>query len=160
MKKIKIGKIVNQKGLKGEMKIYPYTDYPERFEEISVFYVDEKAYQIDKVSYVKKMPVVKLAGIDTVEEAMALKNKDIYIEKSDIRELDEDEYLIIDLIGLDVYSDNEKIGVIKDVMTHTAQHIFVVKTNDREIMIPVVEAFVKEVNVKEGYVKVELIEGL
>lgn len=160
MEKIKIGKIVNQKGLKGEMKIYPYTDYPERFEEISVFYVDEKAYQIDKVSYVKKMPVVKLAGIDTVEEAMALKNKDIYIEKSDIRELDEDEYLIIDLIGLDVYSDNEKIGVIKDVMTHTAQHIFVVKTSEREIMIPVVEAFVKEVNVNEGYVKVELIEGL
>ena len=139
MEKIKIGKIVNFKGLKGEMKIYPYTDYAERFEEFDTIYISTSEY--------------------TIEDAMVFKNKDIYINKDDLRQLDDDEFLISDIIGLDVYDKENKIGVVKDVLTHTAQHIYVVKNKEREILIPAVEAFIKEVNIEEGFIKVELIEG-
>lgn len=161
MKKIKIGKIVNTKGLKGELKIYPYTDYAERFEEINHIFIDESKYMIEKVTYSKNnMPVIKLKGIDTIEKALKMKDEFVSIDRSEFRILDEDEYFLIDIIGLDVFNNNEKIGVLKDVLTDRAQDIYIVKTDEREIMIPAVKKYIEEVNVDEGYIVVKAIEGL
>ncbi len=160
MEKIMIGQVVNVKGLKGEMKIYPHTDYPERFEEIAYVYIKNKKYDILKVSYNKKMPILLLEGINSVDDVMKLRNEYVYIDRVNIKDLAEDEHLIIDLIGLDVYSNGEKIGILKDILTHTAQDIYVVKTNDREILVPAVDEFIKEINIEERRITIELIEGL
>ena len=160
MKLIKIGKIVNTKGLKGEVKIYPYTGYKERFEEIGYFHVENEKMIIEKVTYLKEMPIVRLSGVTTIEQAQKLRNKEIFIESDQLNPLDEDEYLITDLIGLEVRNNLEVIGVVEDVLTHTAQHIYVIKGKDGEHLIPAVSEFIKEVNIEEGYILVELIEGM
>lgn len=161
MNKIKIGKIVNTKGLKGELKIYPYTDYPERFEEFNHIFIDDNEYIIEKVTYSKNnMSVIKLKGINTVEEALKMKDKFVSINRSEFRILDENEYFLIDLIGLNVFNNNEKIGVLTDVLTDRAQDIYIVKTDEREIMIPAVKKYIEEVNIGEGYIVVKSIEGL
>ncbi len=160
MDRIKIGKIVNVKGLLGEMKVYPYTDYMERFEELGYLYIEETRYEITKVTYHKGMPNVKLQGIDSIEEAQKYRNRDIYIDHDQTRQLDDDEFLIIDLIGIDVVDKSGKIGTLKDVLTHTSQDIYVVKTETKEILIPAVRQFVKKIDVENGFMEVELIEGL
>ncbi|MBN2260955.1 MAG: 16S rRNA processing protein RimM [Clostridiales bacterium] len=160
MEKIKVGQIVNTKGIKGEVKIYPYTDYPERFEEMAYVYIKEEKYKILKVTYNKKMPILQIERINTIEDALKLKNEYLFIDRENLKKLDEDEYLIIDLIGLDVMSNGEKIGILSDVLTNTAQHIYVIKTQDRDILLPAVSEFIKEININDHYIVVNLVEGL
>lgn len=160
MDRIRIGKIVNVKGLRGELKIYPYTDYMERFEELGYLYIEKTRYEIMKVTYHKGMPIIKFQGIDSVEEAQKYRNGAIYIDHDQTRQLDKDEFLIIDLIGIDVIDKSGKIGTLKDVLTHTAQDIYVIKTESKEILVPAVSEFIKKIDIENGYMEVELIEGL
>ena len=104
MKKYRIGKIVKTHGLKGEMKVYSFTDYPERFAEIDYLYMDEsdRKYFIENIKYQKNMAILKIKGIDTIEEAENLIDTTLYIDQANLRELEEDEYMIADLVGMDV----------------------------------------------------------
>lgn len=160
METIVIGKVVNVKGLKGEVKVYPYTETPQRFDELAYLYVGETRYEIERVGYHKNMPVVKLASVDTVEQAQRLRNQDVSIDKSQVRPLDEGEYLIIDMIGMTVEDEHGPIGILKDVLTHTAQQIYVVDTPDGERLIPAVPAFIRNVDMENRTIHVALIEGL
>lgn len=163
MEKIKIGRIVNAVALKGEVKVYNYSGYKERYEELDRIIVDDKDFEIEKVRYQQEMVILKLSGVDDRNTAEAMKNKDVFITEDDLAELPEDTFYIRDLIGLEVIDieKNERIGVIKDVLQPSGQDIYVVKLNKGgEAMIPVVSEFVKEVGIEEGFVKVKLIEGL
>lgn len=163
MEKIKIGRIVNAVALRGEVKVYNYSGYRERYEELKQIFVEDKEYEIEKVRYQQHMVILKLSGVDDRNAAEAMKNKDIFITEDDLLELPEDTFYIRDLIGLSVIDveNGETIGTIKDVLQPSSQDIYVVKrTNGKDAMIPVVSEFVKEVSVEEGYVKVHLIEGM
>ncbi len=175
MEKIKIGTIVNAVALRGEVKVYHFSDYKERFEELDQIIVERKGkgktYEIEKVRYQKGMVILKLAGVDDRNAAEALKESDILITEEDLRELPEDTFYVRDLIGCKVFdaarcgeegvNDAAQIGEIKDVLQNSAQDIYVVKTaSGKEAMIPAVGDFVDEVNIEEKYVKVKLIPGL
>lgn len=163
MEKIKIGRIVNAVALRGEVKVYNYSGYRERYEELKQIFVEDKEYEIEKVRYQQHMVILKLTGIDDRNAAEAMKNKDIFITEDDLLELPEDTFYIRDLIGLSVIDieEDKTIGKIKDVLQPSSQDIYVVKlANGRDAMIPVVSEFVKEVSLEEGYVKVRLIEGM
>lgn len=161
MEKIKIGRIVNAVALRGEVKIYNYSGYRERYEELDRIIIENKEYEIEKVRYQQEMVILKLSGIDNRNAAEAMKNKDVYITEEDLEELPDDTFYIRDLIGLEVIDDSGRIGVIKDVLQPSSQDVYVIKTDkDQEIMIPAVKEFVKEVNLEEKYVKVSLIEGM
>ncbi len=163
MEKIKIGRIVNAVALRGEVKVYNYSGYRERYEELKQIFVEDKEYEIEKVRYQQHMVILKLSGVDDRNGAEAMKNKDIFITEDDLLELPEDTFYIRDLIGLSVIDveNSETIGTIKDVLQPSSQDIYVVKrTNGKDAMIPVVSEFVKEVSIEEGYVKVHLIEGM
>lgn len=161
MELIRIGKIVNTQGLKGDVRIYPDTDYVERFEELEYLYVeglDEKFY-IEKVRYKKNLAIVKFEGYDHINDIEKYKNKIVYTEKVD---LEEGRFYVEDLLGLKVV-DHEKgeIGTLKDVMQNPAHDLYVVKTNDgKEILIPVVDEFVADIDMEAGIIHVTLIEGL
>ena len=184
MEYIQIGKIVNAVALRGEVKVYHYSDYKERFEELETILVCKKKayvpYQIEKVRYQKGMVILKLKGVDDRNAAEALKESDIFITEADLRELPEDTFYVRDLIGCRVYDgakytapdaaapagDTEGagnaayIGEITDVLQNTAQDIYQVKTADgRDVLIPAVGDFIKEVNIAEKYVIVTLIPG-
>lgn len=163
MEKIKIGRIVNAVALRGEVKVYNYSGYRERYEELKQIFVEDKKYEIEKVRYQQHMVILKLTGIDDRNAAEAMKNKDIFITEDDLLELPEDTFYIRDLIGLSVIDieEDKTIGKIKDVLQPSSQDIYVVKlASGRDAMIPVVSEFVKEVSLEEGYVKVRLIEGM
>lgn len=161
MEKIKIGRIVNAVALRGEVKVYNYSGYRERYEELDRIIVDSKEYDIERVRYQQQMVILKLSGVNDRNGAEALKNKDVFITEEDLCELPEDTFYIRDLIGMKVVDQSGEIGKIKDVLQPSAQDVYVIRTlSDKEIMIPAVKEFVKEVNLEEGYVRVELIDGM
>ena len=153
MKKHRIGQIVNTHGLKGDMKVYPFTDYPERFEEVEYLYMEnqgDKKYFIENVRYQRNMVLLKLKGIDTIEEAESL------------RELDEDEHMISDLIGLNVYlEDLTPVGTIVNVLKYTANDVYVIRgMEDQEYLIPALKQFVPVVDIENGKVIITPIKGM
>ena len=164
MKKYRIGKIVKTHGLKGEMKVYSFTDYPERFAEIDYLYMHEsdKKYFIENIKYQKNMAILKIKGIDTIEEAENLIDTTLYIDQANLRELDEDEYMIADLVGMDVVlTTGETIGKVTDVLQYTANDIYVVHSESGdEYLIPAVKEFVPEINMSTKTITVNPVEGL
>ena len=160
MEKIKIGRIVNAVALRGEVKVYNYSGYKERYEELDRIIVENTEYEIEKVRYQQEMVILKLAGVDNRNDAEAMKNKDVFITEEDLDELPDDTFYIRDLIGLQAVDDSGRIGIVKDVLQPSAQDVYVIKTDSgRDILVPAVKEFVKEVNLEEGFIRLSLIEG-
>ena len=162
---LKIGQIVNTQGLRGEMRVYPLTDYKERFEELDSLFLGEnfsEKVKIEKVRYKKNMVILKLKGIDHINDVEKLRNVYLYVDKSD-RELDEDTYYIEDLIGMKVYTmEDEYVGDLDDVIqTAGTNDIYSVRTSEKkQILIPVVDEFVKEIDTEKGIIRIDPIEGM
>lgn len=156
--------MVNTHGLKGDMKIYPYTDYPERFNEIEYIYFEEndEKFFIEKVKFHKSMPIIKLESIDTIEKAETFRGKTLYIDETNIRELEEDEYMISDLIGLvAILEDGDILGEIINVLQYSANDIYVIKSETgKEYLIPAIKAFVPVIDIENNKIVIRPIEGL
>lgn len=164
MKKYRVGKVTNTHGLRGDMKIYPHTDYPERFGEIQYIYFegDEKKYDIEKVKYHKSIPIIKLKGIDSIEEAEKYREKELFIDEQNTRTLEEDEYMVSDLIGLVAsLEDGTILGRVVNVLPYSANDIYVVESEDeKEYLIPARKEFVPVVDIKNGIMVVRPIKGM
>ena len=162
MEKIKIGQVVNAVGLKGELKVYHYSDYKERFEELTEIYLENTLHRISGVRYMKQMVILKLAGIDDRTEAEKHKGKDVYIDKEDVRVLPEDTYHIFDLIGMKVADEKGTvIGNLSDVIRNSAQDLYEVEMeNKSKFLIPAVEEFILKIDMESRTITVKLIEGL
>lgn len=164
MKRYRVGQMVNTHGLKGEMKIYPYTDYPERFNEIKYIYFEEnnKKFFIEKVKFHKSMPIIKVKGIDIIENAEVFRGKTLYIDEANIRQLEEDEYMISDLIGLVAILENDNvIGEVINVLQYSANDIYVIKSETgKEYLIPAIKEFVPLIDIENKKIIIRPIEGL
>lgn len=162
MERIKIGKAVNAVGLKGELKVFHYTDYKERFEELDKIWLGSSLYGIAGIRYVKDMVILKLAGIDSRTEAENHKGEDVYIDKADVRRLPEGTYHIFDLIDLKVVDESGAVlGTVSDVIKNSAQDLYEVeKDNMGKFLIPAVEEFILNIDLNSGIMTVKLIEGL
>lgn len=163
MEVIRLGKIVNAVGLKGELKVYPYTDYKEKFEEVNYILIDEKPYDIENVRYVKNMAVLKLSGIEDRAEAESNKEKEVFIFRKDAPSLPEGSFYVKDLIGLRVVDLKEQpLGRLSDVIISNAQDIYMVEPIEggKAFPVPAVEEFVKKVDLEKGKIYLQLIEGL
>lgn len=162
---LKIGQIVNTQGLKGEMRVYPLTDYKERFEEIDSLFVGEdfsKKTAIEKVRYKKNMVILKLKGIDHINDVEKLRDKYLYVDKSD-RELDDDTYYVQDIVGSKVYTvDGEYVGVMDDVIqTGGSNEVYsIITEEEKQVMIPAVGEFIKEIDIEKGIIIIDPIEGM
>lgn len=157
---LEAGEIVNTHGIKGEVKIVPWCDSPEFLCQFKTVYIDNKAIKVDVARPHKNNVIAKLAGIDDIDAAMALKNKVVFIDRSKVK-LPAGRHFIADLIGLDVCdADTDFVyGKITDVLTLPSNEVYVVK-GDKEYMIPAVDEFIVETDVENGRVRVHLIEGM
>lgn len=161
-----IGQIVNTFGIKGMVKIYPYTENVERFEKLKKVCLvnknSKKEYEIEEVKYHKNMVLVKFKGIDTPEEAENLRNFYVQIERKDATPLEEGSYYIADLIGLEVYTDeDEKLGILEDIFNTGSNDVYVVKDNNgKQILLPGIDEVIKEINLEEGKILVHMLKGL
>lgn len=162
LNRFRLGQIVNAVGLKGESKVYPYTDYKERFEELDSLYIENTVYEIEKVRYMGEMAVIKFAGISNRNDAEALKGKYLYIDRENARTLGEDEYFVPDLIGIDVKDEEGKfIGKICDVIQNSAQDVYEIEiSKGKTFMIPAVGEFILNVDINNKEMIVRLIEGM
>lgn len=161
-----IGKIVNTHGIKGELRVIPSTDDITRFERLDKVYIDRKdimQYEIENVRYHKNFVLLKLKGIDNINEAEPLKNALLKIERKDTLPLEEDEYYISDLIDLEVITDEGRsLGKIVDIIATGSNDVYVVEKEDtsKQILIPAIKDVVKEVDIPNKKMIVKLLEGL
>ena len=162
MEKIKIGKIVNIVGLKGEVKVYNYSDSIEIYETIESIYVEDRLTVIENVRAQKNMVILKLEGADDRNAAEALRGKELYITEDDLPELPEGQYYVRDLIGMSVTEeDGNLLGHVTDVLQNTAQDIFEVESeNGKKLLIPKVDQFVLDIDAEKREITVRLIEGM
>ena len=166
MEYIEIGQIVNTNGLKGVVKVNPFTDDISKFEDLKYVYIqlknELKKVKIEQVRYNKNQVLLKLEGIDSIEEAEKYRNFYLKTEKESQEDLGEDTYYIVDLIGLDVYTaKNEYLGKIEDVFPTGSNDVYVVKDNlGKQILIPAIADVVKKVDLNNGKMIINLIPGL
>ena len=158
---LEVGEIVNTHGIKGEVKIMPWADSPEFLCQFDTLYLDGKPVRLRSVRTNKTLVLASLEGVATVEAAMRLKGKVLSIDRTGVV-LPEGRHFLADLMGLTVLdaATGEELGVIQDILTPPAHEVYVVGGKGKEYMIPAVDAFLAETNVEEGYVRVNLIEGM
>ena len=152
------GQIVNTHGLRGHVKVMPWADDPSDLLDFDRFFIDGKEYEVEYSAQQKTMILLKLAGVDDVDQAAKLRNKEIAICRDDI-ELEEGVVFIADLIGLPVLADGVEIGKITEVLTPPGNDVYVVM-GEHEYMIPAVQEFIEELKPENGCIKVRLIEGM
>ena len=132
---IRVGVITSTHGIKGEVKVYPTTDDINRFEYLDRVYLDlgkeYKPLRIEQVRYYKQLIILKFKDINDINDIEKYKGKDLLIPKDEAIKLNEDEYFIFDLIDSEVYSeDGTKLGIVTEVLTSSANDVYVVKTSD------------------------------
>ena len=161
-----IGQIVNTSGLKGILKIKPFTDDIKKFSNLKTIYIKTKSglteFKIEQVRYVKNMVMLKLAGIDTVEEAEKYRNLYIKILRDQEEELEEGSYYVVDILGCKVNTDaNQELGKIVDVFQTGSNDVYVVKDEQgKQILLPAIKQVIKNVDIKNKIITVHLLEGL
>ena len=163
---MEIGQIVNTYGIKGFVKVVPFTDDYTRFEDLASVYIETKnslkSVVIEEVKYSKNLVLLKLKGIDDVNTAEIYKNCYLKIDRKDAVKLPEDSYFIVDLIGLEVYTeDNNNLGKIVDVYPTGANDIYVVKNElGKQVLLPAIGEVIKNVDLENKKMIVHLIDGL
>ncbi len=163
---IEVGKIVNTHGLRGDVKVVAWMDSPEDFEVLNTVYMktrsELKKLTVEKVRYQKNNLIVKFEEYGDINEVERFKNCILFAERSELGELPEGTYYIVDLIGLRVVKeDGEEIGVIADVFNTGANDIYDVKREGKKnLLIPVIDDVVRDVDIDGGRVTVRLMEGL
>lgn len=161
-----IGQIVNTFGIKGFVKIVPFTDDMERFEELrSVLVVKQNQLiemEIEEVKYHKNLVLVKFKGIEDINMAEKYKGCYIKIKREDARKLPKDTYFIADLIGISVYDDaGNLLGKVDDIFNNKSHDIYVIKDDlGKQILLPSIKEVIKDVDVDNGKIIVHLIDGL
>jgi 16S rRNA processing protein RimM len=164
---ILIGVVRRPHGIRGQLKIWPLTDFPWRFKNLkSVFLIPKEGKpftkRIEGVKFQGNFVLVKLEGIDDRTAAESLVGLELAVPRENCVELPEDTYYHFDLIGLDVVlSHGEKIGKVVDVLDFPAQDVLVVQLHSgREVMIPLVKAIVREISLAEKRILIEYWPGL
>ncbi len=160
--KIEIGKITNAVGLKGEVKVYNYSD-PDRYDRLKEVLVGDARHKITGARYQSGLVVLKLSGVNDRNAAEALKGQSLYVLESELPKLPEDTYYIRDLIGSKVVNDEDgsEIGTISDVIQNSAQDVYEIDlASGKKGYVPAVGTFVKDVNIAEKTVTIHVIEGL
>ncbi|MGN0453331.1 MAG: ribosome maturation factor RimM [Ruminococcus sp.] len=160
---LEVGKIVGTHGILGELRVECWCDSPQFLSKFKVLYFDKG----DKKLLVKSRPhkniaLVKIEGVDTVEQGDMLRGKVLYMNRKDAK-LPKGSYFIQDLVGLEVKDVNtsELYGTLTDVLKTGANDVYEVKDqNGKAYYVPVIPLVVKEVNTEKGYVLIEPMKGI
>ena len=161
-----IGQIVNTFGIKGVVKVNPFTDDITKFEDLKKVIIatkrERKEYEIQEVKYHKNMVLLKLKGIDKIEEAETLRNAYLEIARSDEPELEEGTYYIVDILGLEVYTEEDKLlGKVEDIFNTGSNDIYVVEDElGKQTLLPAIGEVVKKIDLENKKIIVHLLKGL
>lgn len=161
-----VGQIVNTFGIKGQVKVKPFTDDLERFEELKSVLVEKGKelieMQIEEVKYQQTVVLLKLKGIENMDMAEKLKGCYLKIRREDARKLPNDTYFIADLIGLNVYTeDGMLLGKVDDIYNNKSNDIYVIKDElGKQILLPAIKDVIKHIDIENEKITVHLLNGL
>ncbi len=158
---ITIGRILAPWGIKGKLKVKVTTDFPQRFAPSSTVYISRQPVTIDSTEWHKGEVIIKLNAVDSIEAARQMRGQPVEIHHSQVYSLPEGQYYQFQLIGLEVWTtQGELLGNITEVLTAKSNDNYVVKGNEREILIPAIEDVVKSIDLNKGRIVIEAIPGL
>lgn len=163
---VSIGKILNFHGVQGEAKLGYSKNREEFLSNLKEVFVSQdgeyKKLEIARIKFTPKCGIIKFKGIDSLNDILAYKNQLLFVEESTIREfLEDDEFLIDELVGLDVYDGDKKVGAVVGVSNNGASDLLSVKTLSKNIcLVPFVKAIVIDVSIKDRKIQINDMEGL
>ena len=163
---LEIGQIVNSYGIKGFFKIVPFTDDITRFDKLKTVYIEKNkkllSMEIEEVKYHKNLVLLKLKGIDDINDTEQYKNCYLKIDRKDAVELQENSYFIVDLIGMEVSTDEGVLlGNLIDVFPTGSNDVYVVKDKmGKQTLLPAIKEVIKNVDIENKKMIVHLMEGL
>ena len=161
-----IGQIVNHFGIKGMVKVNPFTDDISQFETLKKLLLEKDGklieIEVEETKYSKNQVLLKLKGIDKIEEAEKYRGSYLKIARKDARKLPEGTYFIADLIGLPVYTEEGiLLGNVDDIYNSGANDIYVVKDSlGKQILLPATKEVIKQVDIENEKIVVHLLKGL
>ena len=162
---LQVGVISSTHGVRGEVKVFPTTDDPQRFKSLKNVILDTGKEQIpleiQGVKFFKQFVILKFKGIDNRNDIERYKRRSLFVTREDAVELEEDEYYIADLIGMDVITDEGEEGKLVDVIETGANEVYVVEFDKYgEVLIPAIHDCILDVDIEAMSMKVHLLEGL
>lgn len=163
---LEIGQIVNTFGIKGEVKVKPFTDDIKRFDKLKKINIEQKnnkkEYEIENIKYHKDMVILKLKGIDQIEQAELLRNSYLKINRNEEEPLEENTYYIVDLLGLSVYTEEGiLLGILDDIYNTGSNDIYVVKDElGKQTLLPAIQDVIKKIDIENQKIIVHVMKGL
>ena len=161
-----IGKVVSTQSNKGEVNVLPLTDSIDRFKNLATVFLRNKNGQtvvnIEKIRIKKDMVVLKLKDIENIEEAKTIVGSFLEVERKNAVKLPKDTYFIFEIIGLEVYTeDNLFLGKVENVISTGSNDIYIVKDkNKKELFIPAIREVVKNINLEKKRITINMVDGL
>ncbi len=161
-KDLEIGQIVNTHGLRGDLKVMPWCDDPTVFDELAYVIIDGNEYNIEKSRMQKNMVLLKLEGIDHINEAEKYRNKILTVPREEMGDLPEGTYYICDLLGCSVETvSGRALGKIVDIIKTGSNDVYVVEDDSKkQVLIPVIDEVVKSVDIEGKMIVIEPLKGL
>lgn len=157
------GKIVGTHGVRGEMRVECWCDSPQFLAKFTTLYLNEGQEKLKVKSRAhKNMVLMKVPGVDTIEQADLYRGKVLYINRSDIK-LDKGAYFVQDMIGLSVVDSNtdEVYGTINDVLKTGSNDVYEMKGNDSKMYyIPAIPDIIDKVDIEGGKLYITPMKGL
>ena len=163
---LKVGVITTTHGVRGEVKVFPTTDDAERFLELEYVLLDTgrelRRLDIKNVRFFKNLVILKFDGIDNINDIEKYKGKDLWIPREEAQELEDDEYYIADLQGLNVVlEDGTEFGTLRDVMETGANDVYIIDSNEHgEVLLPAIKECILDVDLEKNTMTVHLMKGL
>ncbi len=163
---LRVGVISSTHGIKGEVKVFPTTDDPNRFKLLKEVYLDTGketlTLEIEGVKFFKQMVILKFKGIDNINDIEKYRGKDLLITRDNAVKLEKDEYFIYDLIGSEVITDEEnRLGELTEILATGANDVYVVRMeNGKDVLLPSIKQCILDIDVENKKILVHVMKGL
>lgn len=161
---VTIGRVSKPHGVRGEVRVVPLTDLPERFEWLEYVFVGDRnpvRVPVESVRYHGESILLKLGGYPTRDDAERLRDQLLQVPEEDAIPLEDDEYFLFQTIGLDVFTENEiPLGHVTEILETGANNVFVVNGEKGELLIPDIPDVICDVDIESGRIVIRPLPGL
>lgn len=163
---LQVGVITQTHGMRGEVKVFPTTDDVNRFKKLKQVILDTgketMSLEIQSVKFFKQFVILKFKGIDNINDIEKYKRCSLYVTREHAVPLEEDEYFIADMIGMEVCTEDGNIfGTLKDVIETGANDVYVIESAEHgEVLVPAIKECIRSVDIEKGQMMIHLMDGL
>ena len=165
-KLLQVGVITSTHGIRGEVKVFPTTDDPKRFKKLKQVILDtgkeKRDLEVESVKFFKQFVILKFKGIDNINEVERYKRCPLLVTRDHAVPLQEDEYFIADMIGMQVVTeDGALFGTLKDVIETGANDVYIIESSEHgEVLVPAIKECILDINIEEQKMQIYLMDGL